>query len=279
MFAAGLSLYLLIPLRAASHPPINWGNAVTLERFWWLVSGQLYQSYYLQFNPAEAWGHIQAWAALLLQQFGSPGLVLGLSGLIVFGRRSRFLVLTLWSAFVFSAFAIIYGSADSYVYLMPVFLSFAVWIGLGIAGLGDQFGSWSPRWRMVFALLLIVYLSGRAMINLSQVDASLDDRAESFGREVLAAAPEHAILFANGDEAVFALWYFHFALGERPDLAVIAADLLHFDWYQENLRSTYPALVVPGPFPWPETIRGANPSRQVCTVEYSDSTLMDCSQP
>jgi len=31
----GMSLYLLIPLRAMAGPPVNWGNAVTPARIWW----------------------------------------------------------------------------------------------------------------------------------------------------------------------------------------------------------------------------------------------------
>jgi len=60
---------------------------------------------------------------------------------------------------------------------------------------------------------------------------------------------------------------------------VLAEDLLHFDWYQENLRATYPSLVVPGPFPWPEKIALENPSRTICYVQYADQTEMECSQP
>jgi hypothetical protein len=130
-----------------------------------------------------------------------------------------------------------------------------------------------------FSLLLIGYLAVQSIAHLSLLDASGDTRAEAFGREVLSAAPQNAILVAKGDQAVFALWYFHFARGERPDLLVLAEDLLHFDWYQENLRATYPSLVVPGPFPWPETIAIANPSRTLCYVQYSDRTEMDCSEP
>jgi hypothetical protein len=96
---------------------------------------------------------------------------------------------------------------------------------------------------------------------------------------VLAAAPENAMLFATGDEAVFTLWYFHFALGQRPDLAVVASDLLHFDWYQETLRSTYPSLVLPGSFPWPETMAFANPSRPACSVRYDDQMEFQCAEP
>ena len=278
MFGAGLSIYLLIPLRALANPPVNWGNVLTPGRFWWLVSGQLYQSYYLQFDWVEVWARIQAWAVLLLGQFGLPGVALGLIGLVVYGRRSRLFLLTVWTAGVFTAFAIVYGSSDSYVYLIPVFLSFSIWIGSGMLGLAQQSARLSPLLRLGFALLIISYLAGHSLRQIDQVDASTDHRAESFGREVLAAAPENAILFAQGDRAVFTLWYFHFALGERPDVAVLAVDLLHFDWYQENLRATYPALNVPTPFPFPETILSANPSRPVCYAEYSDMASIDCSQ-
>jgi hypothetical protein len=269
-FVLGLSLYLIIPIRALSNPSVNWGNAVTPERFWWLVSGQLYQSYYLGLTLTELWERIQAWAALLLQQFGFPGVVLGLIGLFLFGTRSRLYILTAWTASIFTAFAIFYRSADSYVYLMPVFLSFAIWIGLGIVGLAHQFAQRSSILRFGLALLLIGYFVARSVTQVSEVDASQDLRAESFGREILSAAPENAMIFAKGDRAVFTLWYYHFALSERPDLAVMASDLLHFDWYQENLQSTYPSLEVPGPFPWPGTMAATNPSRPACYVQYED---------
>lgn len=279
MFAAGSSLYLLIPLRAMANPPVNWGNAVTPERFWWLVSGQLYQSYYLHFSLTELWGRLQAGAAILLQQFGVPGIVVGLVGLILYGKPSRLFLLTAWMAVVFTGFAVIYGSDDSYVYLIPAFLSFAIWVGFGVIGLSNQFAQWFSLPRIVLPLLLLSYLAVQSLTQVGQLDASRDTRAEHFGREVLSAAPEDAIIFARGDRAVFALWYFHFALAERTDLSVLAEDLLHFDWYQENLRATYPSLVLPGPFPWPETIAIANPSRPICYARYSDRPELDCLSP
>lgn len=278
-FVAGLSLYLLIPIRAMSDPPINWGNAVTPERFWWLVSGQLYRSYYLEFNLPEILERLQAVASILLHQFGLPGTVLGLVELFLFGKPSRLFLMSTWTAVVCTAFAVVYGSDDSYVYLIPAFLAFAVWIGTGIIGLSNQFAKWSALTKIGLPILLIGYLLVRSAMQMDWLDASTDVRAESFGRAVLSAAPENAILFAQGDRAVFALWYFHFALEERPDLSVVAQDLLHFDWYQENLHATYPSLVVPGPFPWMETIAMANPSRAICLVRYSDAPKPDCSPP
>jgi hypothetical protein len=277
MFVAGLSLYLIIPLRASSNPPVNWGNAVTLERFWWLVSGEIYQSYYLQVNLVDVWGRIQAWAFLLLQQWGVPGLILAFFGLIYFFSPSRLLLFTLWQSFVYSGFAMLYGSVDSYVYLLPVCISFSVWIGFGLARLMHAEVLRAHGIGLAVSFLFIIYLFGSAAYHWSQVDASQNRQAEVFGRQILETAPPNALVFAEGDQAVFTTWYFHFALHERPDLAVIATDLLHFDWYQENLRSTYPALMVPAPFPWAETIASANPSRPVCTIQYSDD--MHCSPP
>jgi hypothetical protein len=202
-----------------------------------------------------------------------------LLGLLVFGSRFRLYLLTAWMAGISLVFAMLYGSHDSYVYLIPMLICFSIWIGWGLAGLVRGISQKYPIAGLSLALLLIVYFAARAAVPWNEVDASEDLRAESFGREVLAAAPENAMLFAKGDEAVFTLWYFHFALGQRPDLVVVATDLLHFDWYQETLRSTYPSLIVPGPFPWPETMAFANPLRAACSVEYVEPMQLQCSEP
>jgi len=40
----GLSIYVFVPIRAAQNPPINWGNAVTLRQFRWLVTREGYNN-------------------------------------------------------------------------------------------------------------------------------------------------------------------------------------------------------------------------------------------
>ena len=127
-------------------------------------------------------------------------------------------------------------------------------------------------------LFFLVFLSARSLSFAAEVDASGDRRAERFAQEVLSTAPDHALVFAKGDRAVFSLWYFHFALGERRDLAIIAVDLLHFDWYRENLHATYPSLEISGRFAWPETIALDNPSRPLCAVEYTTQAEIHCSK-
>ncbi len=265
--ALGLTVYLILPLRALNQPPVNWGNPLTLDRLFWLVSGKMYQ-FQFQMTLPELVTRVQAAIALWLAQFGVAGLLLGVVGLVFYFSRSRLHWATLWTMLGVSAFAIVYGTFDSYVYLIPVFLCFAVWMGRGLAGLMDAAAA-RLRWGgLALGALVVVYVLALALQTLPHVDASHDARAEEFGEMVLAKLPPNALVFAKGDRSVFALWYYHFALGRRPNLVVIATDLMHFDWYQETLRYTYAGLNVPGPFPFPETLRMANPSRPACFVEF-----------
>lgn len=162
------------------------------------------------------------------------------------------------------------------MYLIPAFLCFAIWIGVGLAGLMDILDQRFRRIGVAGGLILIVYLFVLAGNHWRQVDASRDLRAERFGGEVLAQVPRNAIVFAEGDKAIFAMWYFHYALKERSDLVVVATGLLSFDWYQESLLTAYPGLKLSVPFPFSETVAEENPGRSVCFIEYVETAKIDC---
>lgn len=267
----GLLPYLILPIRAASHPPINWGDASTWDGFLWLVSGRLYQGSLLALTFPGFVERVQASGALLMEQFNVVALPLAFLGAVMLPWRSRLQRNMLWTVTAFSMFSILYATRDWQLYLLPVFLCFAIWIGIA---LGSLMSKW-PAGRIWIVGLFAVSLIFSAAQTWPHVDLSRDTQAEEYGASLLAQLPPDAIVFARTDEVVFSLWYFHFALGERPDVVIVAADLLHFDWYQQTLRAAYPALVVPGPLPFDETVRQANPSRPACYVA-SPRVLVDC---
>ncbi len=163
--------------------------------------------------------------------------------------------------------------------LIPAELALSIWMGIGVGRLVDLI---ARRWRFISvgfgtAVLLVLFI--QAGLHWSHVDASGDSRAETFGKDVLSIAPQDAIVFAKGDQAIFSLWYFHYALHNRPDLVVIASDLLQFDWYLQTLRSIYPAMDLSEPFPFPETVIVLNPDRYVCYAEYSQIPEINCVPP
>jgi len=279
-FGVGLSVYLLLPLRALARPPVNWGDPATWKGFWWLVSAQLYRAYYLPANLAGLWERTRALTGLFWDQFGLLGLLFGFAGLVVFWRSSRLYIFMVWIALVSAIFALVYRASDSYVYLLPGVIAFAIWIGLGVSGLARVYRARFSSLGVALGLLVALNFLARVPVIYPYVDASTDARAEEFAQGVLDAAPRDALILARGDEAVFTLWYYHFALGERPDLAVIASDLLGFDWYQDSLRSAYPDLVLTGPLPIPERLAFDNPTRPACFVESANRAEIDClSQP
>ncbi len=272
----GLLVYLTLPLRSLSHPPVNWGNPVTLNGFIWLVSGKLYQGLVLSLNFSSILARAQTVITLLLQQFGIIGISLSLIGLIVFFQPTRLNYIMLWLVIAYSAFAVGYATPDSFIYLIPAFLCFAIWIGVGLGRLMELS---SRRFRIIGAgvgLIFIILVLFQAWKIWPQVDASHDQRAEAFGKNVLSLAPARAIVFAKGDEAVFSLWYFQYALRTRPDLAIVSSDLLQFKWYLQTLHSTYPDLNLPVPFPFVETVVEANPGRPVCYVQYVQVAEINC---
>lgn len=272
----GLLIYLSLPLRAFSKPPINWGNPLTFEGFKWLVTGKLYQDQILALTPAFVLERARAIAGLLIEQFGIPGLVFGLMGIIVFYKRSQLYWQTIWIFSAYSVLALGYATFDSFLYLIPAFLGFSIWIGLGVSGVMGLVAQKSPRFGISLSLIFVIYLFLLAGSHWSQVDASRDARAENFGREALSKAQEDSIVFAKGDKAIFTLWYFHFALHQRADLVIIAPDLLHFDWYRESLRDTYPQLVITDAIQTAEALKAVNQQRPVCFIEYILDAKIDC---
>ncbi len=272
----GLLIYLVIPLRALSDPPVNWGDPVTFGNFLWLVSGRLYQQEIFGASCPLLWERFRSAVGFLLTQLGFLGFVTSVVGSIFYLRSGRLLRSSVWMVIAFFIFAVIYNTEDSFLYLVPAVVSFAIWLGLGVDGLMRLAARkvTIPGW--VPGILLLMWVIYIAVGSWAQVDASRDARAEQFGRLVMTQIPENALIFARGDPALFSLWYFHFALHQRPDLSIVAMDLLHYDWYRDTLRSTYPSLSVPEPYPFPDTILAANPDRPVCIVEYDGQANIRC---
>jgi hypothetical protein len=182
----------------------------------------------------------------------------------------------LWISAASLLLALGYASTDAFLYLIPAFLCFAIWIGMGLGRLMDAA---SQRLHWIGPLIGLGFLLAQSIQTGTYwhlVDASQDQRAEDFGSDVLRLAPADAIVFAEGDGAVFSLWYYQYAEKQRPDLTIVATDLLHFDWYQQILHTVYPDLNVPGPFPFVETIIVANPEHPVCSVQYIQIADIAC---
>jgi hypothetical protein len=270
-FLLGCLVYLILPLYAAQSPPVNWMGPLAWSSFWDLVSGRVYQSY---FTLALVGERMRGIAGLLLRDFTLLGVPLGIFALFR-SPKDRLSWSLLWLFFIHGLFSLVYGSKDSYVYLIVAWAAFSLWIGQGL-----QFALVSLPSRKYFPviayLMLAVLFIARVFLVFPQVDASQDHRAEDFARNVLEDAPHGALLLAVDDEASFAMSYYLFVENPRPDLTLISEGLLGHPWYQHSLRHNDSSLILPSdkklgvydlimlnprPYCW---VKGAAPSRLEC---------------
>lgn len=276
----GLLVYLYLPLRAATQPPINWGDPVSLAGFWWTVSGAPYRSLAFGLSRELLPQRALAWGGLLVVQFGPAGIALGFGGLIYGGgARRRLLYASALIAAGSSLFALAYATEDAYAYLLPVYVLFAVWFGCGcgvlLATLGrSRFALLAPVAALACAALLVAPAPATA----ARVDARHDGRAMAFAEAVLDAAPPGAIIVTTGDRDSFTLWYAHYVLGRRPDIALAVDGLLEAPWYRANLRATYPWLNIPETLleDWAGALEASNPGASVCVTRLDRLEPLIC---
>ena len=264
---AGLSLYLSLPIRAYFNPPINWGDTSSPIGFFWFITGLIYRHYLFSLSAQDMVQRLRAFGGLLLEQYTWLGALLGIYGLITLPPR-RVIIPTLWMGMVFLLFSVFYGSYDSQVYLMPVWLAFAIWLAYGLQ---DLLVFATNRFKLKISILgfLFVALMIRIPILFASVDASKDFRAHDFIINTLKKIPENSLVFVDGDEQLFSLWYAQFGLHQRLDLAIVAEGLLPYKWYHENLQNTYSLLDVPQRDNLnPSELSAANPGRVICFIPH-----------
>jgi len=257
-FALGLSIYAYLPLRAAAKPMPNWGDPVTLDRFIWMISGGPYRQFVFGLPISHLPMRIAAWAGQLFAQFGVLGVLLGLLGFWRLLERARMWVLaTLISTVLYSIYAIGYNTTDSYVYLIPSYIIFALWIGHGISEVGrylkdivlrksDNRRGPKPITVESLALAVVIILPFSFLWkNYHSIDLHNDREAATYGETVMTSVPAKAMIISASDAHTFALWYAQQIAYRRPDVIVLDRDLLQYDWYVNDLSVRHPDLSVP----------------------------------
>ncbi len=246
-FLGGLSIYLYLPLQAARAPLLMWGDATTPEGFWWLVSAEPYRQFVLALPLQYLPQRLLALAQLWIQQYNLIGLALGVWGWARMSRKMPNVIWPLTAATVAEiVYALFYNTTDAYVYLLPALWVFAIWIAWGLADAFTYLERSRVQWRSAqlgrVLVLASLWLPIISLGHYADADLSQDRAAEEYGQQVLQEADANAILIADTDAHLFALWYYHLALGERPDLTLVAARLYPYAWYRAQLARHNPSL-------------------------------------
>jgi len=144
-----------------------------------------------------------------------------------------------------------------YVYVGS-FLAFSIWIGIGMSGILEYiFKGFSKMKNGVItagssavsfaaAAILVVFIAvpfNMAYTNYHEHDRSGNYIAWDYSYNILNSCEKDAILFTNGDNDTFPLWYLQEVEGVRKDVRVVNLSLLNTDWYIQQLKK--PPMKVP----------------------------------
>jgi hypothetical protein len=143
------------------------------------------------------------------------------------------------------------------------FSVWGLWAGMGIAALWRRFatraGVGYKKAAPVLALALIPLV-----LNFSWAKRSGDYSARDWAYNLLMSVEPYGVLFTNGDNDTFPLWYLQEVEGIRQDVTVIVTSYLNIDWYAYQLRTlTTPCAEGQDP--------AADPTRIVCQRPYGES--------
>ena len=129
------------------------------------------------------------------------------------------------------------------------FYAFAIWIGLGVTALVETLPRRIPlplRATVMTLLALLLVPGIMAQQNWDDHDRSGRYTARDFAKNYLNSCAKNAILFTNGDNDTFPLWYVQEVEGVRTDVRVANLSYMSAGWYIDQLsRKAYDSDPLP----------------------------------
>lgn len=215
--------------------------------------------------------------------------LLGILGLIYQLNRDRLNWLNIFLLFIMTGIAIVvylnqYPNQPrerDYAYVGS-FYFYTIWIGLGIMSLFEAFSKFTGE-KIAAPLAGVIGFCAVPLImgteNWDDHDRSGRYLARDVAANYLNSCAPNSILFTNGDNDTFPLWYAQEVEGIRTDVRVANLMLLNTDWYIDQMkRKTYESTPLPVTVPARKYYDGVN--NQIFIVEKTKdpvdiSTIID----
>lgn len=188
-------------------------------------------------------------------QFGLPlALIIGLIGMIYHFQRDGKEAFSILALFFMAGLAIIlYINQDNpqprerdYSYVGS-FFAFAIWIGIGAAALIEgvkqrfQDKDFVQHLLVATTVILLLAVPGVMLLaNFNEHDRKGNSVAWDYSYNLLQSCEPNGIIFTNGDNDTFPLWYLQEVEQIRRDVTIVNLSLLNTHWYIKQMRDTRP---------------------------------------
>jgi len=271
----GFTPHIYIPIRAAKKPAINENNPDNWSRVKSYLERKQYgqesmitrmfdrraklKNQFGDYPHMGFWGYFKEqysndkWDALRYLPF-----LIGLFGMYFSLRKSFKNGFLLASIFLISSLGLILylnfadGTKADHLevrdrdyFFTPAFIYYAIIIGVGFAAILGNVLTWLKN-RIPNGLSYIIWIVAALIIVLIPVDTltyhySTHDRTgdyapPDYAYNILNSCEPDAIIFTNGDNDTFPLWYLQEVEKVRNDVRVVNLSLLNTDWYIMQLK-------------------------------------------
>jgi len=271
LFVLGLSVHLYLLISSGHNPAIDEGNPDTWRGLYAVLRREQYPSVN-PFDRKTGFGfqlqhfnnYFQHQYAMFNHFIGKLNLGailpigLGIWGMVDHFTKNKKSFIMLFVTFIVTSLGLIvflnFSDAEvrerDYFY-SPAFYYFAVFIGIGAASIlteiKNQFkrkrGNAAPALYAVGAIMLICPLL-TANHHFFTHDRSNNYSCRDYAINMLKPLKQNAIIFTNGDNDTFPLWYIQEVEKYRLDVRVVNLSLLNTPWYIEQLRDNEPKLPI-----------------------------------
>ena len=206
---------------------------------------------YLFWNFIGSEGDAQDSGVRWSSTFGIPFFI-GVLGLFAHFRKDWKIALVLLAAFIIlgPVLALYQNQQEpqprerDYFYVGAFFI-FSVWITIGIVALVDwvrtltQERSVRTAFTVAIVAVLLVAIPGQ-LLKASWKDHNRSGNyvAWDYSYNMLQSCEQDAILFTNGDNDTFPLWYLQDVEGVRRDVRIVNLSLVNTPWYIKQMKAT-----------------------------------------
>ena len=132
-------------------------------------------------------------------------------------------------------------------FYVGAFFVFSIWVALGVRGILDLVKSsiisttlHKPLYIGVLAILTVLVPINMFSNNYFKNDRSRNFVPWDYSYNLLQSAGPNSIIFTNGDNDTFPLWYLQDVEGVRRDVRIANLSLLNTSWYINQLKNTEP---------------------------------------